>query len=51
MRLIQFITFLWAASRASGVDSHHQELVQLSLQLLVLINRIYYRPLLLLSWN
>jgi len=29
MRLIQFITFLLAAVRVSGVDTHHQELVQL----------------------
>jgi len=29
MRLIQFITFLYAAVHVSGVDNHHQELVQL----------------------
>jgi len=29
MQLIQFITFLQAALRVSGVDIHHQELVQL----------------------
>jgi len=51
MRLIQFITFLQAALYVSGVDTHHQELVQLQIQLLVLINRIYYHPLSLLSWN
>jgi len=51
MRLIQFILFLWAALHVSGVDTHHQELVQLQLQLLVLTNLIYYHPLLLLSWN
>jgi len=51
MRLIQFITFLYAALYVSGVDTHHQELVQLYLQFLVLVNRIYYHPLLLLSWN
>jgi len=38
MRLIQFIIFLLAALHVSGVDTHHQELVQLQLQLLVLIN-------------
>ena len=27
MRLIQFITFLYAALHVSGVDTHHQELV------------------------
>ena len=26
---IQFITFLYAALHVSGVDTHHQELVQL----------------------
>ena len=35
MRLTQFIKFLWAALHVSGVDPHHQELVQLQLQLLV----------------
>ena len=29
MRLIQFIIFLQAAVHVSGVDTHHQELVQL----------------------
>jgi len=29
MRLIQFIIFLKAALHVSGVDIHHQELVQL----------------------
>ena len=38
MRLIQFITFLYAALHVSGVDTNHQELAQLELQLLVLIN-------------
>jgi len=38
MRLIQFITFLKAALHVSGVDTHHQELVQLYIRLLVLIN-------------
>ena len=44
---MQFITFLYAALHVSGVDTHHQELVQL----LVLINRNYYHPFSLLSWN
>jgi len=29
MRLIQFITLLYAALHVSAVDTHHQELVQL----------------------
>ena len=29
MRLIQFIVFLQAALHVSGVETHHQELVQL----------------------
>jgi len=29
MRLIQFITLLYAAQHVSGVDTNHQELVQL----------------------
>jgi len=29
MRLIPFITLLYAALHVSGVDTHHQELVQL----------------------
>jgi len=29
MRLIHFITFLYAALHPSGVDTHHQEFVQL----------------------
>jgi len=28
MRLIQFITFLYATLHVSSVDAHHQELVQ-----------------------
>jgi len=51
MRFIQFITFLLAAVRVSGIDTRHQELVQLELHLLVLINRVYYCPLSLLNWN
>ena len=37
MRLIKFIPFLYAALHVSGVNTHHQKLVILSLQLLVLI--------------
>jgi len=29
MRLIRFITFMYAALSVSGFDTHHQELVQL----------------------
>ena len=49
--LSNFFTFLQAALHVSGVDTHHQELVQLWLRFMVLINRIYYHPLSLLSWN
>jgi len=47
---IQLIIFLQAALHVSGVDIHHQELVQLQLQLLAQVNWICYHPLS-LSWN
>ena len=42
---IQFITYLWTALRVLGVDTHHQELIQLYLQLLALVIRVCYHPL------
>ena len=39
---IQFITFLQAALHVSDVGTHHQELVQLKLQLLALVSRVCY---------
>jgi len=51
MPLIQLITFLQLALHVSGVDPYHEELVQVYLQLLVLINQIYYHLLSLLCWD